>query len=129
MKLNLSEARALIKTTRPQLDPGRLALTAFDTSSSRLDPLDRFASVHSGSLPLARVFTGSEALRAFDAYEKVGFVKGLESCRCLLQEIEKQMEKPGESLETVPLPMAVDSPFSVQRIKRWARDCLSGLPS
>ena len=64
----------------------------------------------------------SEALRAADVYEKLGAVKDLEACRDLLQDIETEMEKLGNSSksdfdgelpELVPLPTPADPPFSV----------------
>ena len=61
-----------------------------------------------------------EALCAVDAYEKVGATDGLEVCRGLLRDIEKEMEGSitsggldfnGELQDTVPSPTHIDHPF------------------
>ena len=62
----------------------------------------------------------SEALRATDIYEGAGATRDLEFCRTLLRYIEEGMKYSGEpdfndvgeSLETMPFPMPVNSPFS-----------------
>ena len=59
----------------------------------------------------------SEALSAVEMFEKLEAAKELERCREILQDIEKEMEKPvtsGEPLKTVPLPTPVNSPFSAR---------------
>ena len=42
----------------------------------------------------------SEALRAVDTYEKVGYTEGLEVCRDGLQQIEARIEEPSTSRES-----------------------------
>ena len=56
----------------------------------------------------------SEALRAAEAFEKVGAVEPAEDCRALLQNIKEKMSESdvgGEFLEMVPLPTPNNSPL------------------
>ena len=71
-----------------------------------------------------------EALRAIDAYEKVGAVEDLERCRSLLRSIEKEMEGlitsggpdfNGELPDTAPLPTHINVPFQAQGTRRHHR--------
>ena len=65
----------------------------------------------------------SGALRAANAYEGIGATMDVEDCRRLLRDIEEgvrvssesDLNDAGESLETMPLPIPVDSPFSARR--------------
>ena len=58
----------------------------------------------------------SEALRATDAFERIGAVKRAERCRALLRRIEeaasREMDSNGELLGTAPLPTPINSPLS-----------------
>ena len=70
----------------------------------------------------------SGALRAVDAYEKVGATTDLGRCGDLLRDIEEKMEElttsdeadPNNELpDMVPLPTNTSSPSQVQRYHRW----------
>ena len=59
----------------------------------------------------------SEVLRAASLFEKIGAARDAERCRAALQLIKQEMKEPvtsGELLETVPLPIPLNSPFSAQ---------------
>jgi tetratricopeptide (TPR) repeat protein len=54
-----------------------------------------------------------EALRAADAFEKLGAAQDLERCRKLLRAMD-ECDPNGEFLETTPLPVCIDFPFQAQ---------------